>query len=122
MELWNKYFAPHVCNGGSVNSEKVFNIPSKWFNFITLMLLTPKKIEWAKSFLNSPLWEHVRLDDEDNNSIFFVVPDSCLVKKAHVCQIADLGPNDSAKKGIVDNGATPSAPKRKRRGTAPIVE
>jgi hypothetical protein len=86
------------------------------------MLLTPKFFEWAKSFLNSPLREHLNLDEEDNNSISFVVPNSCLVKKAPVCQIADLGPNDSAKVGIVDNGVTPSAPKRKRRGTTPIVE
>jgi hypothetical protein len=94
MALWNKYFAPHICDGGSANPDKVLNIPSNWFNFITLMLLTPEKFEWAKNFLNSPLWEHVSQDEEDNNSISFVVPDSCLVKKALVCQIAEMEHNE----------------------------
>jgi hypothetical protein len=49
------------------------------------MLLTPEKFEWAKNFLSSPLWEHVSQYDEDNDSISFVIRDSCLVKKALVC-------------------------------------
>jgi hypothetical protein len=115
MALWNKYFAPHIYNGGYANPDKVFNIPSNWFNLITLMLLTPEKFEWAKNFLNFPLWEHVSHDDEDNNSISFVVPDSCLVKKAPVCQIADMEHNESDMKSIADNGVTPSAPKGKKK-------
>jgi hypothetical protein len=120
MALWNKFFAPHICDG--VSADKVLNIPSNWFNFITLMLLTPEKFEWAKNFLSSPLWEHVSQDNEDNDSISFVIPDSCLVKKAPVCQIAEMEQNEPNLKGMGVKGVTPSAPKRKRRGNVPIVE
>jgi hypothetical protein len=120
MALWNKFFDPHICDG--VSSDKVLNIPSNWFNFITLMLLTPEKFEWAKNFLSSPLWEHVSQDDEDNDSISFVIPDSCLVKKAPVCQIVEMEQINPDMKDMDGNGVTPSAPKRKRRGTVPIVE
>jgi hypothetical protein len=122
MDTWNKYFAPHICDGAFANPDKVLNIPSNLFNFITLMLLTPKKFAWAKNFLNSPLWEHVSQDDEDNNSISFVIPDSCLVKKAPICQIAEMEHIEPNMKSTAGNGVTPSAPKRKRRGTVPIVE
>jgi hypothetical protein len=44
------------------------------------MLLTPKKFEWTKNFLDSPLWDYVKQAEEDSSSISFVIPDSCLVK------------------------------------------
>jgi hypothetical protein len=55
MELWEKYFAPHIQTSSDAAGEKVLEIPVSWFNFITLMLLTPKKFDWAKKFMNSAL-------------------------------------------------------------------
>jgi hypothetical protein len=54
--------------------------------------------------------------EEDSSSISFVIPDSCLVKHAPVCQIADLGANGSVEEDIVTGCVPPSAPERKRRG------
>jgi hypothetical protein len=50
MHLWEKYFAPHIKEQMNNSSCKVLEIPTNWFNFITLMLLTPKKIDWTKKF------------------------------------------------------------------------
>jgi hypothetical protein len=55
MELWEKYFAPHIQTSSDAAGEKVLEIPISWFNFITLMLLTPEKFDWANFFLNSAL-------------------------------------------------------------------
>jgi hypothetical protein len=40
MELWEKYFAPHIQSSSDAAGQKVLEIPVNWFNFITLMLLT----------------------------------------------------------------------------------
>jgi hypothetical protein len=40
MELWGKYFAPHIQSSSDAAGQKVLEIPVNWFNFITLMLLT----------------------------------------------------------------------------------
>jgi hypothetical protein len=45
MKLWDKYFAPHCAKEASTNGPNVFQIPVSWFNFITLMLLSPKKFD-----------------------------------------------------------------------------
>jgi hypothetical protein len=50
MQLWDKYFAPHIDK-----KAKVIHIPANRFNFITLMLVTPEKFDWAKNFLRSSL-------------------------------------------------------------------
>jgi hypothetical protein len=57
MKLWDRYFAPHSPSANSEHNGKIFKVPVSWFNFITLMLVTPEKFNWAKSFLNSALWE-----------------------------------------------------------------
>jgi hypothetical protein len=44
MLLWEKYFAPHIMEQMNNSSCKVLEIPTNWFNFITLMLLTPEKV------------------------------------------------------------------------------
>jgi hypothetical protein len=48
MQIWEKFFAPHLHNspGGSSTCE----IPVSWFNFVTLMLMTPDKFDWARGF------------------------------------------------------------------------
>jgi hypothetical protein len=45
MKLWDKYFAPHYAKEASTNGPNVFQIPVSWFNFITLMLLSPEKFD-----------------------------------------------------------------------------
>jgi hypothetical protein len=54
MEIWEKYFAPHIRHPNE-NMGKIFHIPVSWFSFITLMLMTPKKFDWTVHFLNSSL-------------------------------------------------------------------
>jgi hypothetical protein len=80
MQLWDKYFAPHIDK-----KAKVIHIPANWFNFITLMLVTPEKFDWAKQFLSSSLWKIMIENDSRENCIPFVVPDSCYVQQAPVC-------------------------------------
>jgi hypothetical protein len=57
MKIWDKYFAPHCSRADSGCNEKIFQVPVSWFNFITLMLVTLEKFNWAKSFLSSALWK-----------------------------------------------------------------
>jgi hypothetical protein len=120
MQLWDKYFAPHIDK-----KAKVIHIPANWFNFITLMLVTPEKFDWAKQFLSSSLWQIMIENDSRENCIPFVVPDSCSVQQAPVCQIAKMEENSEdilqpewEKEDLV----TPSAPKRKRRDKGVLVE
>jgi hypothetical protein len=120
MQLWDKHFAPHIDK-----KAKVIHIPANCFNFITLMLVTPEKFDWAKQFLNSALWQILIENDSRENSIPFVVPDACTIQQAPAYQIAEMDENsddiilpDWEKEDVV----TPSAPKRKRRGKGVLVE
>jgi hypothetical protein len=42
MALWEKYFAPNSNGLADNDSTSLVYIPVSWFNFITLMLLTPE--------------------------------------------------------------------------------
>jgi hypothetical protein len=75
MKLWDKYFAPHCAKEASSNGPNVFQIPVSWFNFITLMLLSPEKFDWAKGFLCSPLWNILSEADSHEDSMTFVIPE-----------------------------------------------
>jgi hypothetical protein len=48
LELWDKYFAPNIQKDSEENMQKTLEIPVSWFNFITLVLLTPEKFDWTK--------------------------------------------------------------------------
>jgi hypothetical protein len=37
IQLWDKYFAPHIQKVNEENKSKVLEIPVSWFNFITLV-------------------------------------------------------------------------------------
>jgi hypothetical protein len=78
MLLWEKYFAPHIMEQMNNSSCKVLEIPTNWFNFITLMLLTPEKFDWTKKFLNSSLWNIIK-ENEDQECFSFLVPKKCVV-------------------------------------------
>jgi hypothetical protein len=118
MELWEKYFAPHISSHKNSKASKVLEIPSNWFNFITLMLLTPEKFEWTKNFLNSDLWDIMSANEDSNSSISFVIPDKCQVEHAPACKISEIADNIQEEELL-----TPAAPtKRKRRGSVPLVE
>jgi hypothetical protein len=43
------------------------------------MLLTPEKFDWAKGFLSSHLWDIIKQPIKNENTIFFVTPDKCVV-------------------------------------------
>jgi hypothetical protein len=51
LKIWETYFAPRM----EASSASAFScdIPVSWFNFVTLMLMTPDKFDWAKGFLSS---------------------------------------------------------------------
>jgi hypothetical protein len=123
LKLWDKYFAPHIQKNSVDNLNQVLEIPVSWFNFITLMLLTPEKFDWTKNFLNSALWK-ILLDngnESKEDTISFIIPDKCSMTQAPTCKLAELDNADD----LVDEGipqTTPSAPKRKRRGKGPLVE
>jgi hypothetical protein len=120
MLLWEKYFAPHIMEQMNNSSCKVLEIPTNWFNFITLMLLTPEKFDWTKKFLNSSLWNIIK-ENEEQECISFLVPEKCVVSQAPKCTISVLGESSQD----VDEEMPlhpPSAPKRKRRGNAPLVD
>jgi hypothetical protein len=103
--------------------HQVLDIPVSWFNFITLMLLTPEKFDWRIFFLNSALWK-ILLDngnESKEDTISFIIPDKCFVTQAPTCKLAELDNADE----LIDEGipqTTPLAPKRKRRGKGPLVE
>jgi hypothetical protein len=78
MEIWDKYFAPHIASN-SANNKQGFQIPVSWFNFITLMLMTPERFDWTIHFLNSYLWEIIKEQIQNEKSITFVIPNKCLV-------------------------------------------
>jgi hypothetical protein len=46
LQLWEKYFAPHI-DYGLTGNNKDLQIPVSWFNFITLMLVTPERFDWT---------------------------------------------------------------------------
>jgi hypothetical protein len=60
LELWEKFFAPNLLPLESHGGSKVHQIPVSWFNYVTLMLMSPEKFDWAKEFLSSQLWEIIQ--------------------------------------------------------------
>lgn len=93
MKLWEQYFAPHTLEES--NSEKSVNIPVSWFNFITMMLMTPEKFDWARNFLMSPPWEIVCENNEHEHTFTFNIPDKCM--PAHACKVAEISEGDTGK-------------------------
>jgi hypothetical protein len=128
IELWDKYFAPHIQKVNEENMSKVLEIPVSWFNFITLMLLTPKKFDWTKNFLNSTLWELLLDNANKEETISFMILDKCHVTQAPHCKISEIDNSDEGdtedknREERSPSMATPSAPNRKRRGKGPLVE
>jgi hypothetical protein len=78
IQLWKKYFAPHI-DSASSSKNQGFQIPLSWFNFITLMLVTPKIFYWIDHFLNSSLWDIIKEQIQNELTITFVIPDKCIV-------------------------------------------
>jgi hypothetical protein len=70
---------PTYSDSSDAAGEKVLEIPVSCFNFITLMLLTPEKFDWAKNFLNTALWEILMEEERNSEKISFVIPDKCTV-------------------------------------------
>jgi hypothetical protein len=90
MKLWDKYFAPHCPRADSDQNGKIFKIPVSWFNFITLMLATPEKFNWAKSFLNSALWEIISDESAKEETIKFAIPENCCVQYEPSCCLLEV--------------------------------
>jgi hypothetical protein len=76
------------------NMNKVLEIPVSWFNFITLMLLTPEKFDWTKNFLNSALWKLLLDNANKEETISFIIPDKCHVTQAPHCKISEIDNSD----------------------------
>jgi hypothetical protein len=82
MKIWQKYFAPHISDMNSCKNGQVFEIPVSWFNFITLMLVTPEKFDWTINFLQSSLWEFIKEPIIDERTVAFKIPEKCSVQVA----------------------------------------
>ncbi|CAM0949199.1 unnamed protein product [Alopecurus aequalis] len=117
MELWEKYFAPHM-HGASSN----FSDPVSWFNFVTMLLLTQEKFDWTKSFLKSPLWNLVKNVDNDFHSFDFSIPENCVMSQAPACKLLEMPTETEGASTDLDGLAEKDGPKRKRRGEGPLVE
>jgi hypothetical protein len=135
MKLWDKYFAPHCKNGARPNEPNVFQIPASWFNFITLMLLSPGKFDWVKGFLCSPLWNILSESENNEASVTFVIPEKCCVQQKPSCKISEISKEEGCldtSKDIADKeeelvdqvllNVTPAAPKKRRRANVNLVE
>jgi hypothetical protein len=85
MALWEKYFAPKSTSLANNDSISLVDIPASWFNFITLMLLTPEKFDWAKGFLSSQLWDILKEPMHKKDTVKFAIPDKCVTTKAPTC-------------------------------------
>jgi hypothetical protein len=122
MEIWDKYFAPHIASN-SASSKQGFQILVSWFNFITLMLMTPERSDWTIHFLNSSLWEIIKEQIQNEISKTFVIPDKCIVQQAPSCKLLEEGEFVEDDIGLdEDKSRPPAAPKRKRRTKLPLVD
>jgi hypothetical protein len=98
----------------------VHHIPVSWFNYITLMLMSPEKFDWAKDFLSSQLWEIIQEPVFSEPTIAFCIPDKCAVSQAPSCLLLD---NIAEFSSPENNAMEVVSPKRKRReGKVPLVE
>jgi hypothetical protein len=121
MALWEKHFAPKMQGHTDSHNSSMVDIPVSWFNFITLMLLTPEKFDWAKGFLSSQLWDILKEPLLKEDSVRFAIPDKCVTTDAPSCvsltAMIDLPvPSSPSEDSLI-------TPKRKRReGKVPMVE
>jgi hypothetical protein len=72
MKLWEKYFAPHIHQFRD-NSQKLLEIPINFFNFITVMLLTPENFDWTKKFINLALHKNMLENGETEDYVSFIM-------------------------------------------------
>jgi hypothetical protein len=120
MHIWENFFAPHLHN--SSGNSHTCEIPVSWFNFVTLMLMTPDKFDWARDFLSSQLWIIIKEPIESEQTISFVIPDKCCVTQAPICKILDES-QKLAEDITEDDVHALLSPKRKRRvGKVPLVD
>jgi hypothetical protein len=66
------------------------------------------------------LWKIIK-ENEDQEWISFIVPKKCVVSQAPKCSFSNFEESSQDIEGAVSL-PPPSAPKRKRRGNAPLVE
>ena len=106
LELWDRFFAPHM-NPSPDKGKLQCDIPVSWFNFITLMLITPKKFSWARHFLTSPFWDIIKEPIAEENTFTFIILDECVGQMPPHClndsPSCMMVPNAPAKKGGVKN-------------------
>lgn len=140
LDLWVKHFAPSTQEEASSFAAE---IPVSWFNFILNLLLTPHKFGWTLHLLKSPLWLIWTENCTSEQTMTFIIPDTCSVSQAPVCKMNSPLGHDKENAGISpaahsssDAGSplkrlSPSniillpageAISRKRRGKGPLVE
>jgi hypothetical protein len=82
-KLWAKNFSPHM-PGESIQ------VPASWSDFITLLLLNPKRFEWANSLLRSKAQEMIITETQNEITIEYSLNAKCPVSKAIHCNNAQL--------------------------------
>jgi hypothetical protein len=81
---WSSFFKP---DGALVNTVSV---PAQWADFFTAKLLTPEDFDWAKSLLQSKIWQIVSEFDLNNPaaSRAFALPRNCPSLAPPVCSLS----------------------------------
>jgi hypothetical protein len=114
LQLWGKYFAPHIDSGFSSKNQG-FQIPVSWFNFITLMLVTTERFDLTVHFLKSSLWDIIKEQIQNEHTITFVILDKCLVQHAPSCKMSLLE-EVAAEEGSLGKMDDPSMPLLLQKG------
>jgi hypothetical protein len=69
IRLWAKFFR------GIDQSQPNVLMPTQWMNFFTLLLLKQSSFDWAKDLLQSPAWQLIS-GDANNEGYYFSLPAS----------------------------------------------
>jgi hypothetical protein len=81
IRLWAKHFTPLGASDGLL-------VPKSWCDFITIMLLSPDRFDWTKSFLGSKAWNMIQMDMGTEAMIAFSLPQHCPIKHKFSCSNA----------------------------------
>lgn len=113
MKLWTDFFSK-----GNPNCLHV-KVPRSWFQFFTVLLLSPQNFDWAKHFVTSKAADHL---NNYENQVSFFLPSKCLASKALPCINTPVDP-DQKKQLTLEELEEESTPKKKasKRGT-PVVD
>lgn len=100
--LWAKFFSQVGC------PEVTVQIPRDWVPFFLVSLLSPKSLDWAKSFMGSTAWKAMISCSDLSSSLTFALPNAWPHNAAITCaSLSDsLNPSDRLVKIAEETKAT----------------